>query len=444
MNRRDFLKNSAMLAAVQALPFTVEAKGRIPDAPAETTGTGKIIDSEPMLQNYAEESIGVAFSVTGNANGFVIYGRQPDLKDGRKVYCGGFRVTDMNSDVMLVRLTGLEPSTIYYYRIGADSISYVDGYNMKVVATEESQKIYSFRTAGPGTESHFCVINDTHSHWDTMTKLTARIAEIAPSCVVWNGDTCDRLETIDEQKKVLLKPDMPMQDYASRIPYLFVPGNHDLRGLANRHLERVWMFRQPEERLGRDWDLGRNFAIRIGDVAMVGLDTGEDKQDTHPAFANLFNSSAYRVAQQAWLADALNREDIASAPFLVAFCHIPLYDADPAANPGDIKPDDTDSRYHYNYAAWQRTCSQLWTPLLQKAKCQLVVTAHQHAYRFDKPSEGRSWAQVVGGGPEGTNASAGDFATLMDCNVDRGILHLRVYNIVSGQLIDEHQFAPRQ
>ena len=34
------------------------------------------------------------------------------------------------------------------------------------------------------------------------------------------------------------------------------------------------MYRQPEERNPRDWDLGRNFAVRLGDIALIGLDTG--------------------------------------------------------------------------------------------------------------------------------------------------------------------------
>ena len=118
MNRRDFLKNSAALIAVQSIPSVATAAvmtGNTSEKGEEKTASNYLIDSEPMLQNYAEDSMGIAFSVTANANGYVIYGLQPDLSDGRKVYCGGFRVTDMNSDVMQVRLTGLSSATTYYY-----------------------------------------------------------------------------------------------------------------------------------------------------------------------------------------------------------------------------------------------------------------------------------------------------------------------------------------
>lgn len=445
MNRRDFLKNSAVLAAAQSVALPAMAANRQAEGSEEsTTAPAALIDSAPMLQNYAEDSIGVAFSVTDKANGYVIIGEKSDLSDGRKVYCGGYRVTDMNSDVMLVRLTGLKPATTYYYRIGADRIHYGGGYDMKITGNEEDTHIYSFRTAGAGAKAHFCVINDTHVHWDAFEKLTAKLVALAPSCVVWNGDASNSEETVQAQKRIYLKPEVTHKDYAAQTPYLFCPGNHDSRGLANRHLERVWMFRQPEERAARDWDLGRNFAVRMGDVALIGLDTAEDKMDTNPLFANLFASDSYRRAQVDWLRDALRRKDIASAPYLVALCHIPLYDANPKANPGDIAPADKDPRYSTDFAAWQRTCATLWTPLLQEAGCQLVITAHQHHYHYDEPTDERKWAHMVGGGPEGTKKKASDFATIIEGEVKDGALVVRAYNMVKDEVIDEHTFKPRK
>lgn len=439
------MRNSAVLAAAQTVAIPALAAGSPSEAVAAPAPSDQaLIDSEPMLQNYAETSVGVAFSVTDKANGYVIYGEQADLSDGRKVYCGGYRVTDMNPDVMLVRLTGLKPATTYYYKIGADRIHYGGGYDMKITGNEEGQRTYSFRTAGVGAKSHFCVINDTHVNWPAFEKLTTKLHSLAPSCVIWNGDASNTEETIQAQKRIFLKPEVTRKDYAATTPYLFCPGNHDSRGLANRHLERVWMFRQPEERNGRDWDLGRNFAVRMGDIALVGLDTAEDKMDTNPIFANLFASASYRKAQVDWLRDALKRKEIASAPYLVAFCHIPLFDSDPKANPGDVAPADKNPRYSTDFAAWQRTCANLWTPLLQEAGCQLIICGHQHRYRYDEPTQERTWAQMIGGGPEGVNVKSGSFATIIEGEVRDGALTVRAYNVVKGEVIDEHTFKPRK
>lgn len=452
MKRRTFIKDAALLVAAAGAGGTLKAADRIegsvlrqaqqPDTSApETTEGDKLIASAPMLQNYAEDSMGVAFAVSALANGYVIVGEKPDLSDARKVKCGGYRVTEISDKVSQVRLTGLKPSTKYYYRIGADRIHYGGGYDMKVLGNEEDPKIYSFTTAGKGSAAHFCVINDTHVDWEPLSMVMDKVAAVSPSCVIWNGDASNTQETIESQIKIFLDPEMERKDYASCTPYLFCPGNHDSRGMANRHLEKVWMFRQPEERLSRDWDLGRNFAVRMGDVALIGLDTAEDKMDTNPRFAGLFNSAEYRKAQAEWLKEVLGRKEIAKAPYLVAFCHIPLYDPDPTRNPGDIAPADSDPRYTTDFAMWQRTCANLWGPLLEKAHCQLVITAHQHLYRHDPPEAGRSWTQIVGGGH---SLKGKGYPTVIEGKVEGKKLKVTVHNILTGQVQDRFEFKPRK
>ena len=387
--------------------------------------------------------MGIAFSVTDWANGYVIYGEKPDLSDGKKVWCGGFRLTDMDNEVIQVRLTGLKPSTLYYYKIGADRIEYKDGYHIRITGNEEKPQTYAFRTAGKEAKAHFCVINDTHASWKAINPTINKVMELQPSCVIWNGDACNTEETIDSQKRIFFKPEIDRKDFAANIPYLFCPGNHDNRGLANRHLERIWMYRQPEERQPRDWDLGRNFAVRMGDIAFVGLDTAEDKLDTNPRFCNLFVSEPYRVAQQAWLRDALKQPEIKSAPYLVALCHIPLYDPRPDVNPGDLYPADVADNYKGNFAAWQHTCSKLWGPLLEKAGCQLLITAHQHAYRLDQPNEAHKWTQIVGGGPNMTGENEGHYPTVIDGEVKDGKLVVTIHNIYKGSVQETVSFKKR-
>lgn len=441
MDRRKFLKDSALAAAALAIaPYAKAGEAIAPDDDTKQSNA-KLINSAPMLQNYAETSIGITFSVTDYANGYVEYGLKPDLSDAKKVKCGGYRVTGMDKDIIQVRLTGLQPATRYYYRIGADHISYGGGYSMKIAKNVTCPEIYSFTTAGRSAQSHFCVINDTHAHFNTFDKITDKIAQQAPSCVVWNGDACNTEETTHAQKRIFLYPEINRIDYAASTPYLFCPGNHDLRGLANRHLERVWMYRQPEERLSSDWDLGRNFAVRMGDIAMIGLDTAEDKQDTNPLFAGLYNSHEYRKAQTEWLKYALSKKEIADAPFLVAFCHIPLFDDNPTHNPGDITPADKDPAYTEDFALWQRTCANMWTPLLQEAGCQVIITAHMHKYRYDAPSGSRKWAQVVGGGPK--LDSADEYPTVIEGLIQDRQLVIRVHNISTGKVVAEHRFKAK-
>lgn len=461
MKRRDFLKTSAALAAMAGSADLLRAgellngKGSTAgnsqtaesQAAAENAaqaGAGKLIVSAPMLQNYAPSSMGVAFAVSALANGYVLLSTNSDMSGARKIKCGGYRLTDMEDRVMRIRLTGLKPATKYYYRIGADSIHYGGGYDMKITGNEEDPHVYSFCTAGPDAKAHFCVINDTHVQWGPFGRAIDKIAEINPSCVIWNGDASNTEETVEAQMRIFLQPQIERNDYASSIPYLLCPGNHDFRGLANRHLERVWMFRQNEERSPKDWDLSRNFAFRLGDIAMIGLDTGEDKLDTNPLFAGLFNNTPYREAQAEWLKTVLKRKDIRTAPYLVAFCHIPLFDPRPDANPGDLAPADVAPGYNKNYAAWQRTCARLWGPILDKAGCQLIITAHQHRYRFDAPSPDRKWAQIVGGGPDlDADSPADRFPTVIEGEVKGGKLEVTIHNLRTGEIQAKHSFKRR-
>ena len=455
MNRRDFLKKSALMTMAVGASELAQASSLVTpvaaDRPAEgpaESGDERLIASAPMLQNYAEASIGIAFAVSALANGYVVFGERPDLSDGRKVMAGGYRTTEISDRVIQVRLTGLKPATTYYYRIGADRIQYKGGYSMKVLGTEDDPTVYHFTTAGSAARAHFCVINDTHVAWRPFGLAIEKIAQLSPSCVVWNGDASNVEETIEAQTRIYLKPEIDRKDYAAQLPYLFCPGNHDFRGMANRHLERVWMYRQPEERATRDWDLGRNFAVRMGEVAMIGLDTGEDKLDTNAKFAGLFNMKAYREAQTDWLRDALQRPEIATAPYLVAFCHIPLYDPNPRRNPGDVAPNDTAPQYSSDFAMWQRTCAKMWCPLLEQHGCQLIITAHQHHYRYDEPTSERPWAQIVGGGPEMGVVDGKErpekFPTVIEGEVRQGQLHVTIHNLLTGKVQQVFDFKARK
>ena len=441
MDRRDFLKGAAVAAVTVGTSDLASAADHLSSL-SEDGEPKPLLASAPMLQNFAETSVGVAFAVNDLANGYVLIGERPDLSDARKVLCGGCRLSDIDDRVIQVRITGLKPATKYWYRIGADRIHYGGGYDMKVLGNEEDSRTYSFTTAGAALNGGFCVINDTHVRWNAIGPELDKIADLAPSCVIWNGDASNTEETLENLVSIYLDHPLERKDYAACTPYLFCPGNHDFRGWANRHLERVWMYRQPEERSPRDWDLGRNFAVRLGDMALVGLDTVEDKLDTNPRFAGLFKSAGYREAQTAWLRDALARPGIASAPFLVAFCHIPLFDDDPTHNPGDVAPADYDPQYSSDFAYWQRTCARMWGPLLHEAHCQVLISAHMHQYRFDAPALDRCWAQIVGGG--NSMQEGNGFPTVIEGKVTGGKLRMTVHNIFSGKVQDVFEFNPRQ
>ena len=121
--------------------------------------------------------------------------------------------------------------------------------------------------------------------------------------------------------------------------------------------------------------------------------------------------------------------------------HIPLFDSDPTHNPGDVAPADKDPQYTADFAFWQRTCGKMWGPLLHKAKCQLLITAHMHLFRYDAPEKDRCWAQLVGGG---SHMEEVEFPTVMEGKVQDGKLCITVHNIYSGKIHGTFVFPKRK
>ncbi|MBO4286671.1 MAG: metallophosphoesterase [Kiritimatiellae bacterium] len=440
MNRRTFLFSA--LAATAAPDAVRAAAAKAPSGKAAARKKpGRLIVSAPMLQNVAETSIGVAFAVSADASGWVDYAESPDLSGAIRAYSGGHGLMEVNDKVALVRLTSLKPATRYYYRVGADRILYKGGYSMKNLGPETDSAIHSFTTLGAAASGSFCVINDTHNRKPILDMVFAKLAELKPAAVVWNGDVSNCTETIDEAIDIFLRPHENHPAYAADTPYLFVPGNHDFRGRFMRRLENLMMLREPAERPGEYAELGRNFAQRFGDVALIGLDTGEDKLDTNPKFAGIFRMQPYRELQTRWLAHVLETPAVKTAKFKVAFCHIPLFDPRPEQNPGDVAPDDSDPQYSHPWASWQRTCAKLWGPLFEKAGVQLVVSAHQHCFRYNAPEPGRPWAQMVGGGCDIVPGKKWYFPSVIEGRVEGGRLQVIVHDVLYKRVVCRKVFA---
>lgn len=434
LNRRSFLAGGTLFAA-GAIVRTAEAaraKGEENYVPPPVVRGVRRVKAEPVLQCPAPDSMGIAWAVDGLANGAVEFSDNPQLQNAKTVRCGGFGMTSFDDQALQVRLVGLKPGTRYWYRTITTPIAvYKSAYTIQL-GEPEVGNVHSFVTPGESVPARFCVMNDTHENWKQFGPIVEDILAFGPALTVWNGDATNTTEEKSRAVETFLAPPIARKDYAADIPILFTNGNHDFRGKWIRHLDEVMMARLPSERSSRDWDLKRNFAFRLGDVAMIGLDTGEDKPDWHPKWMGLANFSPYRAAQAVWLKDELARPEIANAPYIVVFCHIPLFDSDPDANPGD--------RFE-NWADWQKECADLWGPLFAEAGVQVVVAAHKHHYRYDPATATRPWAQVVGGGP---GKNPWNFPTVIRGETTGGELKLTVKNILTGQVVGTHAFKPRK
>lgn len=447
VNRRDFVKKSfftlaaAGTAAGMASDKKDEPKKVEEKKPEEVAVVEKLIGSAPILQNAAETSVTVTFAVTADAIGWVEYSTSPDMANAKRVFAGGTGLVALDDKIAHITLRGLKGATRYWYRIGADRIVYDHGYSMKNLGPEMDAKVRSFRTIGAAASGSFCVINDTHDKKPVLDRLLAKVAAIKPSVLLWNGDATNSTETKDRAMDIFLRTHENHPEYAAETPLMFVNGNHDLRGRFARRMHELLPFRESAERSGEFSDLGRNFVQRLGDIALIGMDTGEDKLDTNPKFAGLFQMKAYREKQARWLAEVIETPVVKTAKFKVVFCHIPLFDPDPKANPGDLAPADTAPGFNKDYAAWQRTCAKLWGPSFKRAGVQLVISAHQHRVSYYAPAKGRPWAQIVGGGCTLQSKNPNSVPSVIEGAVKDGKLAVTIHDVAHNKVWGEFKFG---
>ncbi|MDR2424783.1 MAG: metallophosphoesterase [Prevotellaceae bacterium] len=414
INRRRFLElmalSSAGLLGSRYLPAQTVTNNSSPS------------DSPPVLQCPTETGITVVWAVSRSATGTVEYGTAPDKLD-RTAHGDIFGLKPFNSRFLQVRIDGLKPNTRYFYRTVTRPMKFEHAYSIK---QEEpvAGEVFSFETSGAGTRSGtFSTINDTHNNQSTLKLLTDRLKQINSSYTVWNGDLVDSFDNENIAVEAVLRP--ANAAFAAQNPMLFVPGNHDYRGEWARNTPQAlpaWEHNDP-----KDKKFGRNFVVRTGPLALIGLDTGEDKPDRHPAWAGLSYFEPYRVGQRDWLERALKSKAVASASFVVAFCHIPLFSPDPNANGGDTLE---------GYARFQRQANELWSPLLSKYGVQALITAHTHRFKYFPADQTRKWTQISGGGPQNTS-------TVIHGKAEGNTLEIIADDVIGNKELGRWQFKKR-
>jgi len=404
LDRRDLLR----LVPASSLVWlgtsrTVQAAA---EAPEEVL---PLLAGPPVVQHLSTAGFAVSTAVGQLATGWVEWGLSPEQLDQKAIASRAGLVEA--SDRALVIPVSLgdrgTPGRRIYYRVVVQPLRYETAYKL-------------FRgepVAGPtqclslpdpaASRVRVAVVNDTHEHVKTVETLTSQIEAVQPEVLVWNGDTCaSAFNTPAEVSRVLLKP-----NWASTRSLMFVPGNHDVRGASAREL-RNCLAPGPEAAFPY------NVARRHGPLALLTLDTGEDKPDCHPVFGGTAAYEPYRIRQAAWLREALARPEIASAPFKVVFCHIPLRGL----------PQDNDGLTLEGYASWSGDGAKAWMPVLREARVPLIVSGHKHAWRVDEPADGLPM-QVVGGGPDLGNA------TLIVLEADSQSLHVVIHDLSGKELV---------
>ena len=414
MDRRHFL--AALPAAGLAPALTRAQLGAAAFVPPDQT-TG-LLQSPPVVQHLTATGFMVSIRVARLATVWVEWGADPAKLDHKAVGSRGGLI-DAGATSLTVRVVFPEPQSggaTVHYRVCAQPLAYANAYKLTRGDTETTE-VRALRIPDPAAASvRVAIVNDTHENVETLAKLPGRIDAAAPHLLVWNGDTCNDFDAKDDPAAILLTPgataDKPSGGgWASTRPLWFVAGNHDVRGERAREITDILA-------TGPERDLPWNFALRDGPLALIGLDTGEDKPDAHPVFAGTAAYEPYRERQAVWLKEALARPEIAAAPFKVVVCHIPLRGV------GNDNPGTSTS----GYADYCGFGAALWLPLLREAGVRMIVSGHTHDWRIDDPTEKLPITQVVGGGPQPARATL----TVIDVTAEQ--LSVRIEDLTGKPL----------
>ncbi len=423
-NRRQFIGSVPVSAvAISAAGFGQSAQSQ--ETQNQENADSEIIASPPVVQNPRVNGFGVSIAVNRLATAWVEYGFSKDDLAFTAVASqhGLICADDRTLHVRVHHHEALPSDRAIFYRVMVQSLRYRSAYVLER-SEPQSTATYPLRLTSRSASSVRVVsINDTHEHLETIQTLHREIEKLNPDLLIWNGDSCNDFDAADSPEQVLLNPAKNRQlSWASTRPLLFSNGNHDVRGQRAREVIKSFAA-SPESS-----ELPYNQALRFGPLAVITLDTGEDKPDRHPVFAGTAAYEPYREKQATWLTQALERPEIADAPYKIAACHIPLRGLD----------GQNDGTTLEGYASYCGFAAKLWLPILKQANCQAIVSGHMHRDRLDAASKDMPILQFVGGGPRPEQATL----TVIDANDDgnQKSLAIRIVNL-KGNVLHEHQWA---
>ncbi len=365
INRRTFVSSLGLIGVMAGL----SPLSGFSNPQTELEEAGSIMKCKPYLQAAQQDRITVRWITNVNCYSWVEYGESQDNLH-MKAHHVDEGLVQANNTVHDIAILNLQPGKIYYYRAVSKKIDRFIGGKIFYGETFEG-KVYSFATTATDIdEVEFLVFNDIHDRPESFTQLMKYQGEGKMDFVLLNGDIFSSLRDEDQIVEHLLTPVCDL--FATHTPLIYSRGNHEARGQFARQL--------PGYFNGREHKF--YYSFQYGPMYAIVLDSGEDKEDDHPAYGGIIEFDAYRLKQKEWLEQEVKKEAFRKAKYKIVFTHIPPY--------------YTPNKDAHGTAS----CGKNWVPVLNKAKIDLWISGHTHKYKIHQPIKDlHNFPIVIGGGP---------------------------------------------
>ena len=358
-NRRTFLKGGLVIGGLALL----SPEKALSNSSVIQDNEYKIITG-PYLQTNFGNSMSVLWITSKNSASWVEYGTSPDKLD-QKAFGKSRLGLKPAERLTCIKLENLKPGTTYYYKIFSKEIKDFQPYKLTYGETVSGSTESFLNPDNSKDEISFVMLNDIHDRPKSIPLLLDLDKGNKRDFVFFNGDVFDYQA---DEKQIIDHMLQPCVDYfAKNLPFVYVRGNHETRGEFAREFPAYF-------------DHVAYTAFSLGPVRFVILDTGEDKEDTHPVYAGIVDFDQYREEQAKWLENEINRKEFKNAAFRIVLMHIP-------------------PRYSGDWHGATH-CTKLFEPIMNRGKVDLVLSGHTHEYKINKPAKNlNNYGIVIGGGP---------------------------------------------
>ncbi len=326
-------------------------------------GNALAIVHGPYLQLPTGTSMTVVWHTNRKCVSRVEYG--PDEKLGMTAISAHGGLIDNDRTSHIIRIAGLKPGTRYWYRVVSREFL---GYKQQHIVTfgeTVASPIYQFTTLNQDKDSFsLSAVSDTHERAGDLEAMLGHRYFADVDFAVYNGDMLNDFMQADQIFTGFL--DATASRFAKQKPFLFARGNHEDRGRFARLL--------PDYLPTVD---GRAYySLDHGGVHFIILDSGEDKEDSHPYYNGLVDFRDYLREEAEWLKADLAGEACRKAQFRIVMSHIPPRGSD-------------------EYAVQE--VRRNFEPLINGAGVDLWLSGHTHRFRRLDPVPGENAYFLVTG-----------------------------------------------